>query len=284
MSETWVESTRVDLHLHSTASDGQFTPTELVHMSLKKGLVVIALTDHDTTEGVQEATQAAAKAESETALVVIPGVEISTDVPGQYEIHILGYYIDLEDAVLQQRLATMRESRLSRARAIWERLDKLGHLVSWERVLVLAGDGSVGRPHIAQVLVEAGYAKSIQDAFQKYIGRAGQAYVPRPKLRPQEAIELIRDAGGVPVLAHPSHVIEHLPELVRAGLMGLEVYYNGYPDIEVQFLKRLAEKHDLIVTGGSDFHGPDVMEYAELGGVYVPWDVVETLQRVARQA
>lgn len=282
MSGNWVEPTRVDLHLHSTVSDGQFTPTELVQMCWAKGLAVVALTDHDTTDGVQEAISAAEKLETE--FVVVPGVEISTDAPGQYEIHILGYHIDLEDAALQQQLATMRESRLNRARAIWERLDRLGYSVSWERVLAFASDGSVGRPHIAQALVEAGFADSIQDAFQRYIGRSGQAYVPRPKLRPQEAIQLIHDAGGVSVLAHPNHVIEHIPELVKAGLMGLEVYYSGYPDVEVEFLKRLAEKHGLIVTGGSDFHGPDIMEYAELGGVYVPWDVVEALQRVVSRA
>jgi len=284
MNETQVEPTRVDLHLHSTASDGQFTPTDLVQMCRAKGLRVIALTDHDTTDGVAEAMAAAARADAVPPLTVIPGVEISTDVPGQYEIHIIGYYIDLENAALQRRLTGMRESRLSRARAIWERLNELGHSVSWERVLVLAGDGSVGRPHIAQALVEAGYAESIADAFQKYIGKTGQAYVPRPKLRPEEAIQLIRDAGGVPVLAHPDHVIEHIPALVQAGLMGLEAYYNGYPVVEVEFLKRLAHKHGLIVTGGSDFHGPDVTESIELGSTFVPWEVVESLQRAAGKA
>ncbi len=282
MIENEGEPARVDLHLHSTTSDGQFAPAELMRLCLEKGLVVVALTDHDTTDGVQEALGAAEKVETE--FVVIPGVEISTDVPGQYEIHILGYYIDLADAVLQQRLATMRESRLNRAHAIWERLNALGYSVSWERVLILASDGSVGRPHIAQALVEAGFADSIQDAFQRYIGRSGQAYVPRPKLRPEEAIQLIRDAGGVPVLAHPSYVIEHIPGLVKAGLMGLEAYYNGYPSVQVEFLKRLAEKHGLIVTGGSDFHGPDIVEYAELGGAFVPWEVVAALQRAAGRA
>lgn len=283
MSETETGPTRVDLHLHSTASDGQFTPTELVRMCWEKGLRVIALTDHDTTDGVAEAMAAAASIEVEPPLV-IPGVEISTDVPGQYEIHIIGYYVDLDNSALQKRLSGMRESRLNRARAIWERLNELGHPVSWERVLALAGDGAVGRPHIAQALVEAGYAESVTDAFQKYIGRSGQAYIPRPKITPEEAIRLIRDAGGVPVLAHPDHVIERIPALVQAGLMGLEAYYNGYAKVQIAFLKRLARKHGLIVTGGSDFHGPEVTESIELGSTFVPYEVVASLQRAAGKA
>jgi predicted metal-dependent phosphoesterase TrpH len=272
--------TRVDLHLHSTASDGQYSPTRVVQLALERQVGVISLTDHDTLSGVQEALDAA---RASGGVTVIPGVEISTDVPGKYEIHMLGYYVDIDHAPLQEQLSVMSESRLNRARKIWERLGQMGCVVSWERVLGLAGDGVVGRPHIAQVLVEAGYAASVQEAFQRYIGRNARAYVPRPKLLPQEAIELILEAGGVPVLAHPSYVVEHIPSLVRAGLAGLEAYYGSYSETEQQFLARLARKHSLIATGGSDYHGPLVLDSADIGGVDVPWSAVEELESAHRR-
>ncbi len=265
----------VDLHLHSTASDGQYTPTELVRLALKKGLKVIALTDHDSTDGVQEALDAARG----TGLMVIPGVEISTDVPGEHELHILGYHINYRYSPLQEELSKLRQSRLSRARLIVRKLARVGCPLRWEKVLALAGDGSVGRPHIAQAMVEAGYVDSVESAFRLYLGRGATAYVPRPKLAPQDAVRLVLDAGGVPVLAHPANVLEHLPSLVRAGLMGLEVYYNGYEEAEREFLLGLANKYNLIATGGSDFHGPEVMMANEIGGTHVPWQVVEDLRR-----
>ena len=271
---------QVDLHLHSTASDGQYTPAELVQLATQKNLRAIALTDHDTTDGVGEALRAA----HGTGLLVIPGVEISTDVPGEYEVHILGYGVDHGHGPcgskhpMQERLRVMRGSRLDRARKMWERLGQLGRPVSWERVLALAGGGSVGRPHIAQALVEAGHAESVQDAFQRYVGLGAAAYIPRPKLSPEQAVQLILSAGGVPVLAHPIKVIEYIPALVRSGLAGLEVYYNRYSEVEQQFLAGLAHKHNLILTGGSDFHGPQVLDTVGIGEVSVPWSVVEQLQ------
>ena len=266
---------RVDLHLHSTASDGQYSPTQVVQLALEKQVEVISLTDHDTLSGVQEALDAA---RASGGVTVIPGVEISTDVPGKYEIHMLGYYVDMDHASLQERLAAMSVSRLDRAHRIWERLEQIGCAIPWERVLALSGDGVVGRPHIAQALVEAGYVASVQEAFQRYIGRDAEAYVPRPKLLPQQAIELILDAGGVPVLAHPSYVVEHIPSLVKAGLAGLEAYYGNYTEVEQQFLARLAHKHGLVATGGSDYHGPMVLDSADIGQVDVPWSAVEGLE------
>ncbi len=265
---------RVDLHLHSTASDGQYPPAELVQMALKKGLRVIALTDHDTTEGLEEALNAAHGSD----LMVIPGIELSTDVPGQYEVHILGYWIDWHNPLFQERLTTMRQSRLHRARQVWERLVQIGCPLSWERLLAIAGGGAVGRPHIAQALIEAGYAESLQDAFQRYIGRNAPAYVTRPKLLPQQAIELVRQAQGLPVLAHPAQIIERIPMLAQAGLVGLEAYYDGYPQAQKEFLARLARKHNLIATGGSDFHGPDNVGTSDLGQVDVPYAAVIELQ------
>jgi predicted metal-dependent phosphoesterase TrpH len=272
-------SSEIDLHLHSHASDGRYAPAELVHLALDRKLRVIALTDHDTTDGLNEAIRAA----QNTSLTVIPGVEISTNVPGTHELHILGYHIDPDYMPLQERLRSLRLSRMDRAQKMVNLLTQAGHPLQWERLLTLAGSGSIGRPHIAQAMVEANYVDSVEDAFRQYIGRGGCAYVERAKLSPQEAIQLILDAGGAPVLAHPSQVIEYLPGLVQAGLVGLEVYYNGYIEAEKTFLAGLAQKHGLIATGGSDFHGEGITSATDLGLTYVPWSAVEQLQPYAKR-
>lgn len=272
------EKSQVDLHLHSTASDGIYTPAKMVQVSLELGLRFISLTDHDSTDGIQEAMDAAAG----TPLTVIPGVEISTDADAANEIHILGYHVERSYGPLQERLTRLRESRSNRAQKVIHLLAKSGVPVSWERVSDLAGTGSIGRPHIAQALVEANHVDSVETAFRRYLGRGAPAYVPRDKLTPQEAIQLIRAAGGIPVLAHPSRVIEHLPALVEAGLAGLEAYYNGYIEPEVTFLVKLADKHGLIATGGTDFHGAGITSVEAPGITFVPLSVVEALQAKVR--
>jgi len=266
-------SYHIDLHLHSTASDGILSPTELVQRALAKGVQIISLTDHDTTEGIDEAQSAA----QGTGLTVIPGVEISTDVPGANELHILGYCIDHHHAELQQRLGKLGTSRIHRAQKTLERLAQAGYPLSWEHLVELAGGGVIGRPHIAQALVDAHYVDSVEDAFRQYLARGASAYVDRFRFSPPEAIQMIQAAGGVPVLAHPSRVVEHIPNLVRLGLAGLEAYYPSYPPAEQQFLASLARKHDLIVTGGSDFHGPGITGAEDLGIVDVPWSAAEQL-------
>lgn len=271
---------RIDLHIHSTASDGMFTPSELVGLALEKQMVVIAVTDHDTTAGVEEALAAARG----TNLTVIPGVEINTTVPGNAELHILGYHIDCQYAPLQERLRALRESRRVRAQEMIDRLAEAGYPLAWDRLLELAGPGSIGRPHIAQAMVEAHYVHTIEHAFRLYIGRGASAYVERDKLSPEDAIDLIRAAGGTPVLAHPSQVIERLPSLVRAGLAGLEAYYYGYDPAERRFLAKLAEKHHLIATGGSDFHGPGITSAGDLGQIDVPESAVEGLNAYASRS
>ena len=269
---------RVDLHLHTTASDGKFSPSELVAMVLERDLLVIAITDHDTTEGIDEALEAARG----TRLEVIPGVEISCDVPHE-EIHLLGYYLDHHHPALQGKLRAMRAARLQRAKGMLVRLAALGFPLPWEMVAELAGDGSVGRPHIAQSMLKMGYVDSTGEAFDLYIGRNGPAYVERYKLSPSEAVSLVKEARGVPVLAHPLKVTHFLPSLVEAGLVGLEVYYNGYSPEDIRELAALARKFDLIPTGGSDFHGPDVLDTAEMGGVWVPMESVERLRALAKK-
>jgi predicted metal-dependent phosphoesterase TrpH len=264
---------RVDLHLHSTASDGRFSPSELVAMALECNLLVIAITDHDTTAGLDEALEAARG----TGLEVIPGVEISCDVPHE-EVHLLGYYLDHHHSALQGKLRAMRDARLRRAKGMLANLEALGFPLPWEMVAELAGDGSVGRPHIAQAMLKMGHVASIDEAFDLYIGRNGPAYVERYKISPLEAVSLIKEARGAPVLAHPLKVMHFLPSLVEGGLVGLEVYYNGYSAEEIQGLADLARKFDLIPTGGSDFHGSDVPDAVGMGGVRVPMESVERLR------
>lgn len=268
---------RVDLHLHSTASDGRYSPSDLVAMALERNLLAIAITDHDTTEGIDEALDAA----SGTELEVIPGVEISAHVPHE-EVHLLGYYIDHHDPVLEKKLCAFRKARLHRAKGMLAKIAALGFPLQWEMVAKSAGGGSVGRPHIAQAMLEMGYVASTDEAFALYIGRNGPAYVDRYKLSPSEAVSLIKEARGLPVLAHPLKVTHFLPSLIEQGLVGLEVYYNGYSAEDIRELASLARKFDLIPTGGSDFHGPGVLDTVEIGGIRVPVESVKRLRDLAK--
>jgi predicted metal-dependent phosphoesterase TrpH len=270
---------QVDLHVHTSASDGQLSPTEVVHEALALGLTTIAITDHDTTEGIEEALEAA----KGTRLDVIPGVEISAEMP-RCEVHILGYYIAYRDPALCRKLALFRELRLKRAQKIMAKLAQMGMPLDWDRIQQLAGTGAIGRPHIARAMLEKGYISSIDEAFDLYISRGGPAYVKRPKLTPVEAIQTILAAQGLPVLAHPLQINHLVPELAAHGLVGLEVYYPGYTPDEIDFLLSLATKYGLLVTGGTDFHGEYTQYATRLGEVMVPQTVVETLRaRYERQ-
>jgi predicted metal-dependent phosphoesterase TrpH len=271
----------IDLHLHSTVSDGRYTPAELTVMAAQAGLSAISLTDHDTVEGIVEAVAAARPFPS---LAVIPGVEVSTDTPGG-EVHILGYFINDQDAVLRPSLEKMRLSRIARARGMVEKLRRLGMAIEWPRVQEIAGRGAIGRPHVAQALLEKGYVSSLREAFTRYIGRDGVAYVEREKMTPGEAVQLIRQADGLPVLAHPFTVTDPetiIRELIPAGLKGLEVYYNNYTPEQTRALAALARRYNLVPSGGSDFHGIVDME-TPLGGVYVPPDTVQRLGDLVRE-
>ena len=270
-------TSRVDLHIHSTASDGQFSPSELVAMALERNLLVIAITDHDTTEGIDEALDAARG----TELEVIPGVEISCDVPRE-EVHLLGYYIDHHAPVLENKLCAFRKARLRRAKEMLAKLAALGFPLQWEMVAKLADGGSFGRPHIAQAMLDKGYIASTNEAFDLYIGRNGPAYVDRYKLSPSEAVSMIKEARGLPVLAHPLRVTHFLPSLVEQGLVGLEVYYGSYSAEDIRQLASLARKFDLVPTGGSDFHGPGVLDTIEMGGIWVPLESVTRLRTLAK--
>jgi 3',5'-nucleoside bisphosphate phosphatase len=267
-------SSHVDLHTHSTASDGELTPAELVRYALERGLTTLALTDHDTTDGI-DAAMAAARG---TALEVIPGVELSCDVP-QNEVHVLGYFINWHDSDFEAMLVKFRDGRFGRAEKMVKLLAAQGVPISFERVKEIAGDASLGRPHVAQALLEAGHVATVSEAFDKYIGRTGPAYVERFRLTPEDAVTLILRAGGVPVLAHPRQVTEYIEPLVKVGLVGLEVHYGLYDDPTRANLAYLARQYGLIATGGSDFHGLNKMAHMNgLGSVDVPVRAIEQLK------
>ena len=247
-----------DLHTHSTFSDGTLDPVDLVDLAVSRGLAGIALTDHDTTAGLDRAREAAAR----RGLVVITGCELSAEWESG-PVHVLGYGFDPAEPTFAAKRAWIREGRVARARGMVERLRGLGVDITFERVRELAGGGSVGRPHIAQAMVEAGVVPDVRSAFtEQWIGTGGRAYLPKPAVTPVEAVELIRGAGGAAVLAHPSLHYQGgpVPEAViramaEAGLAGLEVDHPDQPLEDRERWRRLAAELGLVTTGASDCHG-----------------------------
>ncbi len=267
---------KVDLHIHSTASDGRYSPQEIVRKAAALGLEAIALADHDSIDGIAPALEEARQLKKPQ---FIPAVEVSTDVPTG-EVHVLGYFIDYTSEEFTDALGRFRTSREGRAQGMVAKLADLGIHISWERVREIAGSGSVGRPHIAQAMLEKGYISAIKEAFDKYIARDGPAYVEREKMTPVEAVKLIVRSHGVAVMAHPFTIPEPealIVEMKAAGLAGLEAYYNGYTSEDIGALLALAKNHGLIVTGGSDYHGLDESRETLMGEVAVPVAVVSRL-------
>jgi predicted metal-dependent phosphoesterase TrpH len=265
----------VDLHIHSTASDGKLSPSEIVRKAAANGMKVIAICDHDTVDGISEALTAAS---SVPGIRVIPGIEISTDVP-QGEIHILGYFINYNDKDFLAALSRMQNSRLNRARKMVTKLEGLGVKIDWSRVQEIAGESTIGRPHIAQALIEKGYIKDFREAFEKYIGHGGPAYVERDKMTPAQAVSMIVTSGGLPVFAHPVTFIGYESmtlELLPFGLAGMEVYYKNSSPEELARTRGITQKLGLIPTGGSDFHGIEAGEVG-IGDVDVPLSSAEKL-------
>jgi predicted metal-dependent phosphoesterase TrpH len=270
----------IDLHVHSTASDGKLSPQAVVEKAATLGLKYISLSDHDTINGVFPALQTS---KAFPQLKVIPAVEISTDM-SEGQAHVLGYFIDYANTELAAALDRFRNSRLRRAQAMIGRLKDMDIDIEWRRVQGIAGEGSVGRPHIAQAMLEKKYIESFAEAFDKYIGYGCPAYVERDKMTPAEAVRLIARSGGLPVLAHPNTVTN--PEklvisLKSAGLVGIEAYYKDYKKTEIDKLVEMAERHELITTGGTDYHGIDDETEVMMGGVDVPAESVERLTALA---
>lgn len=246
-----------DLHTHTNASDGVNPPAENVRLAREAGLAAIAITDHDTLHGIPEAMEAGER----YGVIVVPGVEISTVANGQ-DIHVLGYYIRTDDDKLLGRLDELRRVRDRRNDMMLEKLRQLGMDITLEEVLAarnkkLSAEETVGRPHIADVLMQKGYVHSLEEAFDRYLGRGKAAYVNPPRIRPETAIEWIHDAEGTAVLAHPGlyHDDELVKQLIGSGLDGIEVYHSDHSEADEARYRALAERSGLLVTAGSDFHG-----------------------------
>jgi len=255
-----------DLHVHTRFSDGLDTPEQVVVKAKKLGLKAIAITDHDVIDGIPEALEAKKKHD----LQVIPGLEFTTEIP-EAEIHILGYFIDCNNAPLKEILEKIQQSRRTRIHKILEKLADIGISIDLNKVLALCGDGSAGRPHVARALIEEGVVKSIREAFHKYLGWKGPAYVPHFKLSPFEAIKYIVDAGGIAVYAHPviSNYDEIIPDLISCGLKGIEVYYPSHSNTAIKHYLDLAKKYGLLVTGGSDYHGSIQDDEKQIGAATI---------------
>lgn len=256
----------IDLHIHTTASDGQYTSAQIVEMAKDKGLSLIAITDHDSIDKLEEGISAADKA----GIDLIPGIEIS--VKGNRELHILGYYIDPHNTALLSICNEFAENRRLRGPRILEYLDGYGIHLKMEDVLKHTNGGALGRPHFAQAMVEAGYVNTTREAFDKYLGTPAFDKVERPKPMPSEGIEAIKNAGGIAVLAHPASLklddtdLEKLLcELIGYGLRGIECFYSTHTPDQVELYLSFADKYGLAITGGSDFHGEKVKPEIELG-------------------
>ncbi|MFH1622108.1 MAG: PHP domain-containing protein [Candidatus Omnitrophota bacterium] len=263
-----------DLHLHTNFSDGTFTPEQLVKVTKNVGLACIAITDHDCISGIEPAIR-----EADNDLEVIPGIELTAEIDSA-EIHILGYFIDHNSNSLEQELDKINLIRRKRVYGILEKLKSLGMDLKPEDVFEISGLGSVGRLHIARAMQKRGFISNIYEAFSKYIGDKGPAYVGKFSLTPQDAIKLILEVKGIPVLAHP-HIYnsdELIPSFVKAGLRGIEVYYPEYSEVVIRYYAQIADKYNLLVTGGSDCHG-DAKPNIAVGKISIPYELVERLKK-----
>jgi len=280
----------IDLHIHTTASDGTFTPKQVISHAHQLKLKAIAITDHDTVAGSKEALRNGIP----PSLGFLTGVEISSTpppfYPGSGSFHLLGYSIRLDDLKLNQTLEKLQQARKNRNPAIINRLNELGVSITLDEVRKEAGEGQLGRPHIAQLMVKKRVVASIDEAFDQFLGTGKPAYVDKQRVECFKAIEIILDAGGVPVLAHPglldykdeNQFEELIGKLKKAGIQGVEVYYSGHTPDQTRLYAELAKRHDLLMTGGSDFHGaiqPEIEMGSGQGDLIVPFELFEKLIR-----
>ncbi len=248
-----------DLHIHTTASDGVFSPKEVINMAVETGLQGIAITDHDTVGGIAAAVKYVN--ELQEPFEFVPGIEINTDYKSN-DVHILGYFIDYKNKSFLNELTKLRELRYARALEIIDKLANMGLLIDLMTVQNYAAGGLIARPHIAQALIAKGYVLTIKEAFDKYLSRGKPAYVPRAKFLPIEAIELIKMVGGIAVLAHPGLIEDKniIQEVVQMGIEGIEVYYPEHSVGEIDNYLQICREENLLITGGSDFHGTGNVE------------------------
>ncbi len=270
----------VDLHVHTTASDGLLTPHEAVREASLAGLRAVSITDHDSVEGIRPALRAGRT----FAIEVIPGIEINTDYRGK-GVHVLGYLLDYQSSALEEKLMYLRNARYLRASQMVQKLQSLGLAIDMDDVMQLVGFSLVSRPHIAQALYKKGYVRTPTDAFRQFIGRGRPAFVPRYKMTPMEAVRVIRESKGIPVFAHPGTAgADHLiPDMIAEGLLGLEVFHPEHNDDKRAHYLDLAQYFGLIYTGGSDSHGPMYKSNAMVGDVRVPYQVVLDLKRLKEE-
>lgn len=267
-----------DLHIHSNLSDGTDSPEKLVELALTAKLKSISITDHDVIDGFGRALLAAQGKELE----VLPGVEFTTENQAN-EVHILGYYFDVQNSLLHDQVKKMQKGRADRVYLIIDRLKALGFEIKPERVFEIAGHKSPGRPHIAKALLEAGITSTFKEAFDRFLAFNGPAYISHYKLFPNEAVKLIKAAGGIPVFAHPglSKSDEIIPDLIADGLAGIEVYYPSHRPDQVANYELMANKYNLIMTGGSDYHGKGTGRTdAMLGNFTIPDELVDNLRKL----
>ena len=274
---------KIDLHVHSTFSDGSFTPTELVQEALQKGLSAMALTDHDTTAGVPEAIAAA----KDSALEIIPGVELSTKYNGK-EIHVVGIYIDTQNQKLSDSMKAFRDCRDHRNEHMVQNLQHEGFDITMEELIKENPEAVITRANIAKYLVDHGQVASFNQAFEKYIGNDCKCFVPRVMITPMEACELIREAGGIPILAHPilyrmnlTPLTKLIQEMKACGPVGIEAIYSTYTPGEEALIRRLAAENDLELSGGSDFHGankPFIQLGVGRGNLFIPYELLDKLK------
>lgn len=279
----------VDLHVHSNKSDGTLAPSDLVTLALSKGLSAFALTDHDTTEGIDEALAAAEEARAQGAdIEVIPGIEFSTEYEGK-DIHIVGIDMDYKSDAFQKYLKDFQDSRDNRNRKMCHKLTEHGVDITYEKLRAEYPDSVLTRAHYAKYMMEHGAVKSMSEAFDRYIGDRAPCFLPREKVTPSQAVSLILESGGIPILAHP--ILYHMSDarldklvatLKEAGLVGIEAIYSTYNTAEERQIRKLADKYDLRISGGSDFHGgtkPGLEMGTGYGKLFVPYEVLEKLRK-----
>lgn len=279
----------IDLHTHTSKSDGSYTPAELVDYAVEKNLAAVAITDHDSIEGLDEAVAHAASLRERglPSVEVVPGIEFSTKYENQ-DVHIVGLYISYTKKVFKNALCGFVDSRVNRNIKMCENLQGAGIDITYEKLQDMYPEAVITRAHYASYLLENGYVKNRQDAFAKYLGDHTKYFVPREKVTPSQAVELILKADGIPVLAHPPlyHMgndrLETLVSFLKAdGLMGIEVFYSTYSNQDMRDMRRLADKYDLLVSGGSDFHGankPGLDLGRGYGKLYIPEDVLFSIK------
>lgn len=274
-----MDSVKVDLHTHTNLSDGNYSPCELIELAFKNGINVLSITDHDSINAYEIAIECA----NDLKIELIPGVEISTDLEDK-EIHLLGLFINIKSDELKKYLNFFREERYHRAKRIINKLNKLGLSISIDDVLQLANNSAIGRPHIANTLIEKGYVKNYQEAFDKYLGDHSAAYERKIHVSVQSALKLISEAGGLSFVAHPGYMKENLLlKLIEYGIDGIEVVHPSHNENQIQFYRGIVNQYCLLETGGSDFHGGKKMDFENLGKYYINGNQLMALKKMTQK-